>query len=75
MSARKAIADLLRENLEYRRFFKRCCETSALRLRSQAWQFEDELQNRGQRFANEDLEDGLLTIARKAARLAGGRVG
>ena len=36
MSARKAIADLLRENLEYRRFFKRCCETSALRLRSQA---------------------------------------
>ena len=65
MSARKAIADLLRDSLEYRRFFKKCCETSAFRLRSQAWQFGDELLDQGERFSLEDLEDALLTIARK----------
>ena len=65
MNATRAVADLIRESLKYRRFFKQCCETSAFRLRSQAWQFGEELLDWGQPFSHEDLEDALLTIARK----------
>ena len=65
MSARQALIELLKASPEWRRFFRQCCETSALRLRSQAWQFRDELVDRGERFSTEDLEDALLTIARK----------
>jgi hypothetical protein len=65
MNARQALADLLRESLEYRRFFKRCCETSAFRLRAQAWQFREELRDRGHEVDREDLEDALLMLARK----------
>ena len=65
MNARQAVADLLRENLEFRWFFKQCCETGASRLRSQVWQFGDELLGRGHRFSREDLEDALLMLAHK----------
>lgn len=65
MNVRQALAALLRDSLEYRRFFKRCCETSAFRLRAQAWQFREELAHRGHIVSSEDLEDALLILARK----------
>ena len=65
MRAIAAIGELLRESPEWRRFFKACCETGALRLRSQAWQFRNELRTRGEWFEFSELEDALLTIARK----------
>jgi uncharacterized membrane protein YccC len=64
-----ALAELLRESAEWRRFFKRCCETGALRLRAQSWQFRTELRARGlmePALGLQDLEDALLAIARKA---------
>jgi hypothetical protein len=61
-----AIADLLRESPEWRQFFQGCCEAGALRLRSQARQFRDELRERGHEdLALTDVGDTLLTIARK----------
>lgn len=67
MKAPAAIADLLRESPEWRAFFRRSCETGALRLRSQARQFRDELRERGHEdLALADVEDALLTVARKA---------
>jgi hypothetical protein len=65
MNARQALTHLLRESIEYRRFFKRCCETSAFRLRAQAWQFKEELHDRGHEVDRENLEDALLMLARK----------
>jgi hypothetical protein len=66
VKATAAIADLLRESPEWRAFFRRCCETGALRLRSQARQFRDELRGRGHEDpALFDVEDALLAIARK----------
>ena len=60
-----AIADLLRADADYRQFFKACCEAGALRLRRQAWQFRDELFKRGAPMHRDEVEDGLLTLARK----------
>jgi hypothetical protein len=60
-----SIAELLKASPEWRRFFKACCEAGALRLRAQAWQFRDELRERGKDVALQDVEDALLTIARK----------
>ncbi len=60
-----AIKDLLKESLEWRRFFKLCCQESSLTLRSQAWQFRDELAERGHSFAKSDIEDVLLRLARE----------
>ena len=65
MKATTAVADLLRASEEYRAFFKRCCETSAERLVSQAPQFGEELVRRGAVLDPEDLEDALLVLARK----------
>jgi len=65
MSAGRVVADLLRSSPEWRRLLKRCCETSSFRLRSQAWQFRAELQRRGEWVGPEDLEDALLSLARK----------
>jgi hypothetical protein len=66
MNATAAIADLLRESAEWRAFFRACCETGALRLRSQARQFRAELRERGHEgLALADVEDSLLVIARK----------
>ena len=66
-AAAAALADLLRESPEFRRFCKECCETGALRLRSQARQFRDELRGRGHEdLALASVEDALLAIARKA---------
>jgi hypothetical protein len=68
--ATHAIAELLKASPEWRRFFRECCEAGALRLRSQAVRFRDELRRRDPGAAGEDLalasvEDALLTVARK----------
>jgi hypothetical protein len=69
MTATAAIAELLKASPEWRRFFKSCCETGALRLRSQAWQFRDELGGCALAkpdVALQEVEDALLLIARTA---------
>ncbi len=65
MKARIALLELLKESQEWRAFFRSCCETSALRLRSQAWQFRDELKDRGNQFQADEVEDALLGLARE----------
>ena len=65
MRATTAVAGLLRESREWRRFFKSCCQTSALRLRSQAWQFSDELRDRGHDLPLEETEDALFELAQQ----------
>ena len=64
-AATASIAELLKASPEWRRFFKACCEAGALRLRAQAWQFRDELRERGKDLAIQEVEDALLLIARK----------
>jgi hypothetical protein len=64
MKARTALLELFKESSEWRAFFRSCCETSALRLRSQAWQFCDELYDRGQKLHADEVEDVLLGLAR-----------
>jgi hypothetical protein len=65
MNARQALAELLKASPEWRDFFRQCCETSAFRLRAQVWQFQEELRDRGHEVDRADLEDALLTLARK----------
>jgi hypothetical protein len=64
-AAPASIAELLKASPEWRRFFKACCAAGALRLRAQAWQFRDELRERGKDVTLQEVEDSLLTIARK----------
>ena len=66
MNASRALAALLRDSEEWREFFRRCCESGPLRLRTQARrQFRDELQDRGHVFSPVEVEDAMLTAARK----------
>jgi hypothetical protein len=65
MKARTALLELLKESSKWRAFFRSCCETSAFRMRSQAWQFCDELAARGHRLQAEEVEDSLLGLARE----------
>jgi hypothetical protein len=65
MKARTALLELFREFSEWRAFFRSCCEMSASRLRSQAWQFRDELEDQGYRFQADEVEDALLELARE----------
>src|SRR5215204_6184147 len=65
MRATTTVSALLRESREWRRFFKSCCQTSALRLRSQAWQFRDELRDRGHDLPLEETEDALFELAQQ----------
>ncbi len=53
MKARTALLELFKESSEWRAFFRSCCEISASRLRSQGWQFRDELKDRGKQFQAE----------------------
>jgi hypothetical protein len=64
MRARTALLELFREPSGWRAFFRSCCETSSLRLRSQAWQFRDELRDRGNQHQADEVEDALLGLAR-----------
>jgi hypothetical protein len=65
MKARTALLELFKESSRWRAFFRSCCERSALRLRSQAWQFRDELKDRAHKFGSEEVEDALLGLARE----------
>ena len=64
MKARTALLELLKVSDEWRAFFRSCCETSPSRLRSQAWQFREELEYVGNQFQAEEVEDALLGLAR-----------
>src|SRR5688500_6936590 len=65
MKVRTALLELFKDSSEWRAFFRSCCETSALRLRSQVWQFREELEDLGNQFQTEDLEDALLGLTRE----------
>jgi hypothetical protein len=65
MKARTALLELFKESGGWRAFFRSCCERSALRLRSQAWQFQDELRDRGYDLLTDAVEDALLGLARE----------
>jgi hypothetical protein len=65
MRARTTLLELFKESGGLRAFFRSCCETSALRLRSQGWQFRDELEERGHLYQPDEVEDALLGLARE----------
>jgi hypothetical protein len=65
MKARTALLELFKESHEWRSFFRSCCESDALRLRSQAWQFCNELKDRGHKVRAKEMEDALLGLARE----------
>jgi hypothetical protein len=63
MKPRTALLELFKESSGWRAFFRSCCETCPLRLRSQAWQFCAELKDRGHKLRAEEVEDALLGLA------------
>ena len=63
--ARAALLELFRKEREWESFFRSCCETSTHGLTTQAWQFRDELRDRGHRFQTEEVEDALFSLARE----------
>jgi hypothetical protein len=65
MKDRTALLELFRKSSEWRAFFRSCCETSAFRLRSQAWQFCEELNDRSHKLRVDEVEDSLLGLARE----------
>ena len=65
MKARTALLGLFKKSHEWRGLFRSCCETGALRLRAQTWQFRDELKERGDQFQADEVEDALLGLARE----------
>jgi hypothetical protein len=65
MKTRTALLELFKESWEWRCFFRSCCGTSAFRLRSQVWQFRNELKDRGNQFQADEVEDALLGLARE----------
>ena len=65
MKASTALLKLFKDSSEWRIFFRSCCETSAFRLRSQAWQFCEELNDRGHKLQAEEVEGSLLGLARE----------
>jgi hypothetical protein len=65
MKAPTALLELFKESSEWRAFFRSCCETSPSRQRSQAWQFCDELNDRGHKLQAEEVEGSLLGLARE----------
>jgi hypothetical protein len=65
MKARTALLELFKDSSEWRAFFRSCCETGAFRLRSQAWQFREELNDQGNQYQVRDVEDALLGLARE----------
>jgi hypothetical protein len=65
MKARTALLELFKGSHEWRSFFRSCSESSAIRLRSQSWQFREELKEQGHGFLTEEVEDALLGLARE----------
>jgi hypothetical protein len=64
MKVSTALLELFKESKGWRIFFRACCEMSALRLRTQGWQFRDEAKDRGNQFQADEVEDALLGLAR-----------
>jgi hypothetical protein len=64
MRASTALLELFKDEREWRRFFRSCCETGTRRLMAQAWQYRDELMERGYPSPTEEVEDALLGLAR-----------
>jgi hypothetical protein len=65
MKASTALLKLFKDSSEWRVCFRSCCGTSAFRLRSQAWQFCEELNDRGHKLQAEEVEGSLLGLARE----------
>jgi len=65
MKARSALLELFQESDGWRAFLRSCCEMGAFKLRSQAWQFRDELTDRGNQFQTDEVEDALLGLAQE----------
>ena len=63
--AHAALLNLLKKDSEWQSFFRSCCEMSTYRLIAQAWQFHDELMDRGHPYPPEEVEDALLSLARE----------
>jgi hypothetical protein len=63
MKTRTALVQLLKENRDYRTLFKRCANTSALRLRAQAYRFRDELAVCGHVVSLDEVQDALFELA------------
>jgi hypothetical protein len=62
----EAVQNMVVEELEWGRFFERCCEWGMYRLRAEAqYQFRNELRERGHRFSSVDLEDAMFDLARE----------
>ena len=59
------LLEVIKVPYECRAFFRSSCERSASRLGSQAWQFRDELKDRGKRFETYEVEYALLGLARE----------
>ncbi len=65
MKVRTALLELFKGSHEWRSFFRSCCENSPFRLRTQTWQFREELKERGHGFLTGEVEDSLLGLARE----------
>ena len=65
MKARTALLELFKDSSVWRAYFRSYCETSAFRQRSQAWQFRGELEDLGNQFQTEEVEDALLGLAKE----------
>jgi hypothetical protein len=65
MKTSTALLELFKDSSGSRAFFRSCCETSPSRLRSQAWQFREELEDLGNQFQTVEVEDALLGLARE----------
>jgi hypothetical protein len=65
MKVSTALLKLFKESNGWRTFFRSCCEMSTLRLRSQSWQFQDELRDRGYDLLTDAVEDALIGLARE----------
>jgi 5-carboxymethyl-2-hydroxymuconate isomerase len=64
MRATTALLELFKDEREWRRFFRSCCEMSTRRLMAQAWQFGDELRERGYLHPADEIKVALLGLAR-----------
>jgi hypothetical protein len=65
MKTRTALLELFKGSHDWRSFFRSCCETSTFRLRTQVWQFRNELKGRGNASQAQEVEDALLGLARE----------
>jgi hypothetical protein len=65
MKARTALLKLFKDSSEWRAFFRSCCENSGFGIRTQTWQFREELKERGHGFLTGEVEDAQFGLARE----------